>query len=430
MISSRRISCRLAACLALLLIGHANAQTKTFRVSEIPVQFERESTADLSASDGVAGNALGTAVAASGDTVVVGENCGEIGGNPYCNLQNQGVVYVYQKPEGGWGNMVQTAELTPSDGYVGDGFGQSVAIDGNTIVVGSFDKAYVFVSSTGTWQNMTETAQLTDGVTGDGFGGAVAISRNTIVVGAPAAEINGNAEQGAAYVFVEPPTGWATTSAFNAQLTASDGTYQCVFGISVGIGGDSIVIGAPFHQDQTGPGEAYVFSKPAIGWTTATQTAILTRSPQGPYDEFGLSVAISNGTVVVGAQQAVSENNLQGVADVFVEPRTGWADSTQTVELESPVYFYLLQHFGGSVAVHGSSVAVGDFSPLNIIFLFTKPASGWQSASQPQAGLSAARGLSFFGFSVAVTDDIVVAGAPLQSVDRHPDQGAAFVFGK
>src|SRR5580658_851101 len=145
----RPVSFCLAACIALLLAECASAQTANSYRSA-PTQ-SAPFVAELTASDGVAGNALGTAVAVSGNTAVVGENCGEIGGNPYCNFQNQGVVYVYQKPQNGWGSMVQTAELTPSDGYAGDLFGESVAIDGNTIVVGSQDKAYVFVSSTGTW---------------------------------------------------------------------------------------------------------------------------------------------------------------------------------------------------------------------------------------------------------------------------------------
>jgi hypothetical protein len=421
----RPVSLGLAICIPLIFSESASAQTKASHDSSVPAHGRRYS-AELTASDGVAGNALGIAVAVSGNTVVVGENCGEIGGNPYCNFQNEGVVYVYQKPQNGWGDMVQTAELTPSDGYVGDYFGESVAIDGNTIVVASQDKAYVYVSSNGNWQNMTETAQLTSGVAGY-FGGAVAIDKNTIVVGG--AGTGGDAGQDAAYVFVEPATGWVTTSAFAAQLTTSHTDYQGFFGSSLGISGDTIIVGAAFQRDgQTGPGETYVFAEPTTGWTTTTQTATLTRSPQGPYDEFGLSVAISNDTVVVGAQQATSENNLQGVADVFVEPPTGWVDSTQTVELEAPVYFTLLQHFGGSVAVCNSSIVVGDFSPSNVIFLYDKPTSGWQSASEPQAGLRTRTEYSFFGFSVAISDDIVVAGAPLQTVDGSTYQGAAFVF--
>ena len=119
------------------------------------------SVSELIASDGIAGNSLGMAVAMSGNTVVVGESCG-LG----CNQSYAGAVYVYQV-QSNWTNMTQTAELTPSDGYVGDNFGYSVAIYGNTIVVGTVSKAYVFVSADGTWNNMTETAQLSDGATAD-----------------------------------------------------------------------------------------------------------------------------------------------------------------------------------------------------------------------------------------------------------------------
>src|SRR6202021_2720157 len=118
----------IAAGLLFASVTVANAQNersagdseRTAKVSIAPVE--------LTASDGVAGNALGTSVAASGRTIVVGENCGEIGGNTNCNPNHQGVVYVYKEPKGGWENMAQTAELTPSDGYVGDGLGRSVAL--------------------------------------------------------------------------------------------------------------------------------------------------------------------------------------------------------------------------------------------------------------------------------------------------------------
>jgi hypothetical protein len=386
---------------------------------------------ELTASDGVAGNALGISVAISGNTIVVGEDCLRIGGNPNCDTNHQGVVYVYQKPINGWQSMVETAELTPSDGNVGDEFGNSVAVSGNVIVVGAGNgRVYVFVKPAGGWKNMTETAQLTDGVGGDGFGDVVAIDKNTIVVGAPGATINGNQGQGALFVFVKPLTGWATTSVFDAELTASDGSFQDLFGISAAVSGDTIVVGAPFHNDQTGPGEAYVFEKPLAGWTSATQTATLTRSNQGPFDEFGFAVAVSGNTIVVGASQAVGVNNGQGVVDVFVKPSKGWVDRTETAELVAPIS---VQHFGFSVATKGRNVVVGTFSPNNVIFEYAKPATGgWKSTSHPAATLSAGAKTSFFGFSVGMTSSptssTIVAGAPYQSVKRHVDQGAAYVF--
>jgi hypothetical protein len=417
-----------AAFVSLFLSECATAETKTIDSSPKTETGLPYRVAELTASDGVAGSTLGISVAVSGNTVVVGQNCSEIGGNPDCDLQHQGAVYVYQRLQNGWSDMVQTAELTASDGYAGDLFGKSVAIDGDTIVVGANGKAYVFVNSAGVWQNQTETAELTDGATGDYFGLSVAVENNTIVVGATGVSINGNASQGAAYVFVEPAGGWLTTAAFNAQLTSSDGTSWDLFGFSVGISGATIVAGAPFHLDQTGPGETYVFTRPKNGWTTATETAILTRSPQGPYDEFGLSVAISDGTVVVGAQQAVGQNNGQGVVDVFVEPSGGWVSSTETAELVSPVVY--VDYFGGSVGVFGSEVVVGGQSLSNFIFVFDKPATGWQSTGHASTQLKGRNGLSLFGFSVAIGDSAIVSGAPFKNVDGNPDQGAAFVFSK
>jgi hypothetical protein len=109
--------------------------------------------------------------------------------------------------------MTQTAKLTASDGAAGDWFGWSVALSGDTVVVGAlFDdigintdqgSAYVFVKPGGGWADMTQTARLTasDGAVGDAFGWSIALSGTTIVVGAYTDDIGANADQGSAYVF-------------------------------------------------------------------------------------------------------------------------------------------------------------------------------------------------------------------------------------
>ena len=96
------------------------------------------------------------------------------------------------------------------------------------------------------WANMTETAKLTssDGAADDSFGDAVSISGNTIVVGAENATVGGNSAEGAAYVFTEPGTGWANMNE-TAKLTASDGAAGDDFGISVAISGRTVVVGSP-----------------------------------------------------------------------------------------------------------------------------------------------------------------------------------------
>jgi hypothetical protein len=181
--------------------------------------------------------------------------------------------------------------LTASNGLKGDGFGYSVAIDGNTVVVGAYAAphnggnrgpgvAYVFVKPPSGWKNMTQTAELTasDGQNGDYFGGSVGISGNTIVVGAPEATVNGNPYEGAAYVFVEAAGGWSNM-AETAKLTASDGSPYGLFGHSVALSDDTVVVGTPASNgDNPSPGTAYVFVEPSGGWTDTTQTAELSAS--------------------------------------------------------------------------------------------------------------------------------------------------------
>ena len=157
---------------------------------------------------------------------------------------------------------VQQAVLTASDGAVLSELGYSVAISGNTVVVGAAGghAAYVFTESGSGWANMTQVAKLTasDGnaYAGGQFGASVAISGNTIVVGAP-----GQGE-GAAYVFSEPASGW-TNMTQTAELTASDGALNpptgigANFGDAVAISGNTVVVGAIRHgrrQQRTGRG--------------------------------------------------------------------------------------------------------------------------------------------------------------------------------
>jgi hypothetical protein len=141
--------------------------------------------------------------------VVVGAVGDDIGANG-----DQGSAYVFVKPGGGWANMTETAKLTASDGAAGDEFGVSVAISGDAVVVGANGahisgkalqgSAYVFVKPGGGWAGpLTEQAKLTasDGAVGDQFGFSVAVSGDTVVVGAPFDDIDGAANQGSAYVF-------------------------------------------------------------------------------------------------------------------------------------------------------------------------------------------------------------------------------------
>jgi hypothetical protein len=258
--------------------------------------------AELTASDGANGDYFGMAAAVSSNTIVIGAPSHTVGSN-----QSQGAAYVFVKGGEAWS---QQAELAAPDGEAGDGFGNSVAISGSTIVVGTRchpasgpncgqGAAYVFVESGGTWSQQAELA-APDGEAGDRFGNSVAISGSTIVVGAPYHEVYPHFEQGAAYVFVQGPAG---TWIQQAELTAPDGTLYSFFGDSVAIDGNTIVAGAPQQPFNdfgggAGPGALYVFEQNDGTWT---QQAELTASDGVGGDDFGNSAAVSGSTAVVGA---------------------------------------------------------------------------------------------------------------------------------
>ncbi|MDM8553620.1 choice-of-anchor D domain-containing protein, partial [Desulfococcaceae bacterium HSG7] len=120
------------------------------------------------------------------------------------------LAYVFVKPAGGWSDMTQTAKLTASDANSDDHFGWSVAVNGDTAVVGAngddTGSAYVFVKPAGGWSDMTQTAKLTasDAAADDQFGSSAAVSGDTVVVGAPYNDDDG-AESGSAYIFEFSP---------------------------------------------------------------------------------------------------------------------------------------------------------------------------------------------------------------------------------
>ena len=204
-------------------------------------------TAKLTPNDGGGGNRFGQAVAISGDTAVVTAESYDYGA---ASPDPDGAAYVFKEPDAGWANMTQTAELTEANDTSNGGnlFGATVATNGSTVVVGAPGAtcqtstggwtiygpglAFVFTMTANGWVNGTQTAVLSalDGNNGDRFGDSLAINGHTIVVGAinattdwtPAMDWQKpDSGSGAAYVFVEPNTGWETMTE-TAKLTASD----------------------------------------------------------------------------------------------------------------------------------------------------------------------------------------------------------------
>lgn len=374
--------------------------------------------------------AFGESVAISGDTVVVGDP------DAFFTRSLSGAAYVFVKPASGWQNMTEVARLNATDQQDTVSFGQSVAIDGDTIVVGDTEgfesyigpgAAYVFVKPAGGWHTMSQTAKLTasDGILGDQLGNSVAIQDDTVVAGASKFSLGAS---GAAYVFVKPATGWRDAIE-TAKLTASDGTSNDQFGSAVSISGDTVVAGA-YGAAQQGPysGAAYVFVKPPGGWVNATQIAKLTASDGQQGNELAYSVAISGKTVVAGSYGLVS--GIQGGAYVYVQPNGGWVNMTETAKLRA-ADGSSFDVFGNAVAITCNVILVGDFeySPVpnhaeGAVYIFVEPPGGWKNAStKTKLTGSDARMGAWFGSSIATDGDLAVIGA-----ETIQNKGAAYLF--
>jgi len=405
--------------------------------------------AELTASDGADGDFMGISVASSGNTVVVGAPGAAVGGR-----LGQGAAYVFVKPPTGWKDMTETAKLTASDGLDGDGFGGSVGIAGNTIVVGACPqsgmcngpgKVYVYLKPQNGWHTTSNYAAIlaaSDGLPNDGFSNEMSISEDgsTVVVGAANATVDGQPSAGKVYVFTKPRDGRKTVNE-TAQLTEPTPTafddFCCV---SVSADGSTIFVGAlqfDFPDNvPTGPGEAFIYVRPPGGWkSTSDAKAVLTASDGVTGDIFGFcqagsSCLSSDGTTVLAP--APYADGLHGKAYIFVRPGGGWM-STSQFNAELTLSDGQTDVFGWSAAVTNNLALVGAVignGGTGGAYAFVKPKTGWTTTSNFNAQLIPSDGQrgDDFAFSLAISGQTAVVGAPFHGIGNGP--GAAYVFGK
>jgi hypothetical protein len=322
-------------------------------------------------------------------------------------------------------------QLAASDPAANQNFGWSVAVSGDTAVVGAWGDqsdesplqgtAYVFTRSGATWTQQ-QVLTASDGASADRFGSSVAISDDTLLIGACNFNMPG---PGAAYVFTRTGALWTQQQ----KLTASDGTNNSVFGYGVALDGDTAVVGAQWQPydaaaDTGGPGAVYVFTRSGTIWSEQQK---LTAGDATAEDRFGYSLALEGDTLLVSAPgRTVGANALQGV--VFVYARSGGAWSRQQVLVQSDGG--ARNFFGGqSIALQGNTAllgAGGHNERRGAAYVFTRGASGWSQTQELTASNSAPEDL--FGDTCALDGDKALFGAWLRQVGENVDQGAAFVF--
>lgn len=411
-------------------------------------------TAKLQAGDQENADNHGYAVSISGNYAVVGafmEDHDPTGGSM---LSNSGSAYIY-KYDSTTKTWTQEAKLVAADRSATAFFGYTVAISGTYAVIGavqdsaSCGAAYVFErSGTGTW---TQVAKLvaTSRRASDRFGVSVAISGDTIVVGAhhedeDETDANTISAAGSAYIFARDGSGsWN----FDQKIVASDRDLNDEFGISVGIDADRIIVGAYRHDGDTAlneKGAAYVFAYSSGTWT---QIKILQATDRYDGDEFGWSVDVSGNYFIVGAPKhdydSAGGNNLlnPGAAYVFDETNS-WAESKVAATDRADQ-----DNYGQSVAIWGDMAVVGaplqNFGPPGqtppvlrsdggAAYVIEEGTSGmWTQVKKLIADSSDRFAGDKLGYSVDIYDDEVIAGAPEDNVDATPpipSAGAAYIY--
>ena len=377
-------------------------------------------SAHLYDATGRGGYQFGSALALAGNTGFIGSPTAST------DAGRTGKATVFAFDSGTWS---QGADLEDGNAHA-EYFGESVAFSGSNLLVGSrapssnpnsSGAAYVFASSGGTWleeATLRPTAEISQG-----FGASVAIDGDIAVVGASDEDAD---DDGAAYVFARNGTAWP----LQARLSSSTG--NTFFGWSVALAGDWLAVGEPgtnFDQFGAPPGKVHMFLRSGTDWI---EQSVLLPSISSDDDQFGYSLAISGGTLFVGALLADDgiETNA-GLVFVFENSGSGWAE---VAHLEAPIVASGAG-FGLSVAIRGNTAVVGAgaqydlTSPRGGAYVYTQNAGSWswQATLMPPIQPPIPGN---YGHAVAVSADegTIVVGMPYTMDGGVPGQGEAFVF--
>ncbi len=377
----------------------------------------------LLAGTGSSSDKFGYAVDVDGDTLVAGSIYADTG------APDSGSAYVFERSSGVWSEVL---ELVPENPETFTDFGWSVAVDGDTIAVGrradnqdglfGSGSVYVYVRNGSTW-SFQQKLRASDPGSPDQFGTSVGLDGDTLVVGAR----RDDSETGSAYVFTRAGAVWTQ----RAKLLASDGEAFDALGFSVALAGDTIVAGA-IGDDDNGDraGSAYVFVNGDWfdpGASVLNETAKLLAGDGQPLDNFGSGVAVQPGRILVGCHADDDAGTDGGSAYFFEGAGASWSEVQKVVPAGGTVN----AQFGNHVDLHGSFALIGasnepaTFSGQGAAYLYARFAGHWSLHTRvvaPDPGL-----VDSFGEGVAMSGGTLVVGAPNDD-DLGNNSGSVYAF--
>ena len=393
--------------------------------------------ARIEASDRVAGNPsqFGRAVAAARDFAIAGAPADSTN-------SGSGSAYVFARSRDGSETWTQVTKLLPFDGANNDQYGSSVAISDDIAVVGSPNDddhgansgaIYIYqrsAAASNVWNFVRKVAPA-DATNNATFGLTVALDGDTLVVGAGTDSTRGN-NAGSAYILQRHQGGsnqWGVVK----KVFASDIANNDQFGSSVAIHRDSVVVGAPLHNGGAGnSGAAYVFGRNQGGSNQWGEVKQLLANTPAFNDQFGSSVAISIDTIVVGVPLKDVPAADGGTALIYERNLGGsnqWGFLKRVLASDSAA----ANKFGNGIGVDGDNIvsgapgndSLGDDAGSSYVYnRNTDGANQWSQVRQfvPRAGIG-----SLYGSATALSHSTVVVGAP-QEATSGSRFGSVYIY--
>jgi len=367
---------------------------------------------EILSDDGERKNKFGHSVAIDGNTALVGAPN---------NDKKRGAAYVYENIGGIWH---QTQKLIADDRNINDHFGKFVAIDGNHMIIGSSTdnsgsgnnagSAYIFENIDSTWVQTQKLFFTGSGSSHSLFGAGVSIYGDTIMVGA-----HSNSEKakkaGTAFVFEKIGSTWTETQ----RLYTDDPKPYDYFGQSISIYDDTAVFGTwnNNHHGKVAAGSAYIFEKTDGMWNQAHQ---IIPNEATAKEYFGRSVSIYGDTIIIGATGNDEIARNAGSAYVFNYDGSQWTQNAKLLhdrEIDS-------LHFGTSVSMYNDRAVIGSDSR---VFIFDFKDGEWLKVSIPKP--SDAKNGDMYGTSVSISNSVIIVGSS-EHDENGLDSGSAYLITK
>jgi len=403
--------------------------------SNISAQLSATELARIFASDAASGDSYGFDVDVDGDRAVIGARFDDDDGG------GSGAVYVYLK-DLKTKKWEEETKLVMAGAAAGDNFGSSVAIDGDTIVVGApqddvnvgspfHGSAHVFTRAPGGWDAGVELLPLDTDTAYENYGISVDIDNGFIVVGVAFDNDKGTAS-GSAYVYELAAGVWQKAGKLLPPSTENNQNFG--WSVAIDMDMDTIVIGAP-HWTDSGVGSAYVFTR-SDSWVNPTSSK-LPETDNLTADQFGWSVSVSGNIAVVGANMDddAGNGNDSGSITVFDRSSGDWINQGKLLASNGEQN----DRFGSDVATNGEAVIAGAFQNGSFnrgsFYTFSNPGSGWaeDGVIWPASSAQDVSTVQQFGTSVALDGGMLIVGAPTSDIYNGSNfvfvTGAAFVYG-